>query len=189
MGNKWTETDEEHDTEVCAHGSAGMMKAGVPETVRRFAPASLISVHSAECVKLCKTHFACSGPVACVIVKETEEKAQLFFAHQGCLQAVLSDAVNRHFLVRLGYPEQGTADQYVRILIQRMRGMPFPHEAGLFFGYPMKDVCGFMGAPIRYRKTMGWRMYGDTHISEMIYARYKNARSLVRGMLQAYMEK
>ncbi len=212
MGYMWTEPEEKQYIDICPHGSADRMDADVPETVRRFAqagtmdretvrllesigatlmgvkPASLINVHSDQCVKLCKTHFVCGGPVACVIVKATQEKTQLFFYHQGCLQAVLADAVNRLFLMRLGYPEQGTADQYVRILIQRMRGTPFPHEAGLFFGYPIKDVCGFMGAPIRYRKTMGWRMYGDTRVSEIIYERYKNARSAVRRMLRAYME-
>ncbi len=207
MGYNRTEPGKKQYVDLNLHGCAG-----VPEIVRRFAqagtlskesvrllestgatlmgvkPASLINVHSSECVKLCKTHFAWGEPVACEIVKATEEKAQLFFYHQGCLQAVLADAVNRLFLVRLGYPEHGTPDQYVHMLIQKMRSPHFPHEAGLFFGYPIKDVCGFMGAPIRYRKTMGWRMYGDTFISEMIYARYKNARSFVRGMLRAYME-
>lgn len=212
MGYNRTEPEGKQHIDVCAQGSAVMINAGVTEMIRRFTqadtlnketarllesigatlmgvkPASLINVHSDQCVKLCKTHFVCGGPVACVIVKATQEKTQLFFYHQGCLQAVLADGVNRLFLMRLGYPEQGTADQYVRILIQRMRGTPFPHEAGLFFGYPIKDVCGFMGAPIRYRKTMGWRMYGDTRVSEIIYERYKNARSAVRRMLRAYME-
>ncbi len=148
-------------------------------------PASLISVRSVECLKLCHTCFACGGVVAFATVKRTGEKTQLFFYHRDCLQSVLSDVQTRYCLTHMGYPKQGTADQYVRQLIQKMRGTDFPHEAGLFFGYPCKDVRGFMGAPIPYRKTLGWRMYGDTRISEMLYNRYRNARGFVRAMLQA----
>ncbi len=155
-------------------------------TILGVKPASLINIRSIECLKLCKNYFACSGSVAFVIVKGTEEKNQLFFYHKQCLQTVLSDTDTRCCLIRLGYPKQGSADQYVHILTQKMRSAEFPHEAGFFFGYPYKDVCGFMGAPIPYRKTMGWRMYGDTRLSEMIYNLYRNARGYVRAVLQAY---
>lgn len=206
MGYQWTE-----NIKCGSHHDADIKYAYALETIRQFAqsdiwgretarllegigptmmgvkPASLINTRSSECVKLCKKNFDDGSPVAFVIVKAAEEKKQLFFYHKGCLQAVLSDVVNSIFLVHLGYPEYGSAEQYVRVLAHRMRGADFPHEAGLFLGYPIKDVCGFMGARIPYQKTMGWRMYGDTRISEVAYNRYRNARSYIRTVLRSYI--
>ena len=149
-------------------------------------PASLINTRYSDCLKLCHSHFVCGGSVVFAAVREAGDKKQIFIYHKECLENVLTDAQTRQCLTRMGYQKQGTADQYVRLLIQRMRSADFPHEAGLFFGYPLKDVCGYMGGPIPYRKTMGWRMYGDTSFSEMIYYRYKEARSLVRTILQPH---
>jgi hypothetical protein len=146
-------------------------------------PACLVSISSKKCLKLCKTNFTNSSPVAFVVVKCCGEKKQLFIYHKEKLRSVLTNAKNRRCLIELGYPKEGNVETYVRLLVEKLRSEQFPHESGLFFGYPLKDVCGFMGKAIPYRKTMGWRMYGDTRISENVYYQFKNARSYVRDML------
>ena len=157
----------------------------IGSTIVGVKPACLISVGSKECIKLCGTHFAATGSVRCAIVKKAQGRKQLFIYHCECIKAVLDNPENRRYLYALGYPEAGEVDQYVQVLIRKIRSAQFPHEIGIFFGYPLKDVCGFMGAEIPYRKTMGWRMYGDTRASEKIYNQYRHARQSVRLMLQA----
>ena len=99
---------------------------------------------------------------------------------------MLSNVDIRCYLEKYGYPEDGTSEAYVRLLARKLHCAQFPHEIGLFFGYPLKDVRGFMGEPIPYIKTMGWRMYGDTRVSEKVYYQHKNARLYVKNvMLQA----
>lgn len=157
----------------------------IGSTIVGVKPACLVSIGSKECMKLCGTHFAVTESVGFVIVKKAQGRKQLFIYHRECIKTVFDNPENRRFLCALGYPETGEVDQYVRVLMRKIRSAQFPHEIGIFFGYPLKDVCGFMGAEIPYRKTMGWRMYGDTRISEKIYNQYRHARQSVRLMLQA----
>ena len=146
-------------------------------------PACLIYIRSKKCLEFCKTHFTKGNPVAFVIIKGNNGKKQLFIYHKEGLNAALSDAENRRFLIKLAYPADGNVEKYVYRLAKKLRSTRFPHEIGIFFGYPLKDVCGFMGAPIPYRKTLGWRMYGDTGASEEIYYQFRNARRSVRNMV------
>ncbi len=152
-------------------------------TIIGVKPACLISISSKKCLRLCNANFTGSSPVAFVVVKCNGEKKQLFIYHKEKLRFVLMNAQNRRCLIELGYPKDGSVETYVRLLVEKLRGAQFPHESGLFFGYPLKDVYGFMGKAIPYRKTMGWRMYGDTRASEKIYYQFRNARSYVKDML------
>lgn len=155
-------------------------------TIFGVKPACLINVHEKECLALCRKHFTGSGTVLFVIIKATKGKKRLFIYHKKSLDSLLSNAEIRRYLVEWRYPKNGSVQTYVRLLARKLRGEQFPHEIGLFFGYPLKDVRGFMGAPIPYSKTMGWRMYGDTRVSERVYYQFRSARLYVRNvMLQA----
>lgn len=48
--------------------------------------------------------------------------------------------------------------------MRRMRtSRGFPHEVGLFLGYPPEDVLGFVCNRARNYKAVGlWKVYGDT---------------------------
>lgn len=68
----------------------------------------------------------------------------------------------RNFLNKAGYPSYDGESQALETLTQRMEGEAFPHEIGLFLGYPLKDVAGFMGwAAIPYSSNGPWRIYGE----------------------------
>jgi len=153
-------------------------------TIAGVKSACLINVQARKCLALCRKHFIGNSPVSFVIIKGTKSK-QLFIYHKQSLHSLLSDVEIRTFLAECGYPDNGTPQTYVKQLAQKLRSKKFPHEIGLFFGYPLKDVRGFMGEPLPYSKTMGWRMYGDTRESEKIYHQIACARSCVKGMLQA----
>ena len=155
-------------------------------TIVGIKPACLIGVHDKGCLAFCKKHFTGNSPISFVIVRGKKGRKRLFVYHKKSLDLLLSNVDVRCYLVKCGYLEASTSEAYVRSLARKLRGAQFPHEIGLFFGYPLKDVRGFMGAPIPYSKTMGWRMYGDTRTSEEVYYQHKNARLYVRNvMLQA----
>ena len=49
----------------------------------------------------------------------------------------------------------------------------FPHEIGLFLGYPPEDVCGFIESR-RPCKCVGvWKVYGDAEKARKTFAKYK----------------
>lgn len=50
----------------------------------------------------------------------------------------------------------------------------FPHEIGLFLGYPPEDVCGFIENRAKDCKCVGcWKVYGDVEAAEKTFAKYK----------------
>ncbi|MCR5671019.1 MAG: DUF3793 family protein [Butyrivibrio sp.] len=55
----------------------------------------------------------------------------------------------------------------------------FPHEIGLFLGYPVEDVIGFMKSPEEGVKYTGfWKVYGDTESALRTFDRYKKCTEI-----------
>lgn len=155
-------------------------------TLMGVKPACLVNVSSPKCMALCEKHFTHPGSLAYASIKGRERRSQLFIYHIESLEGVLADTETSRYLMRLGYPAEGSVDVYVDLLAGKLRSGVFPHEIGVFLGYPLKDVCGFMGAsPIPYRKTMGWKMYGDIRPSEEMYHQFRSARHYVRDMMRS----
>ena len=87
-----------------------------------------------------------------------------------------------------GYaPLDGTS--CLPMLIRRLKYSPkFPHEIGLFLGYPPEDVRGFMECGARRCKCTGcWKVYGDEAAAVRRFCQYKACteiycRQLARGV-------
>lgn len=73
-----------------------------------------------------------------------------------------------------GYP-CASAEQCIATLMARLRsGGEFPHEIGLFLGYPTEDVAGFIAHHARDSKCAGcWKVYGDEAKAKKEFDRYK----------------
>ncbi|MCR5404650.1 MAG: DUF3793 family protein [Butyrivibrio sp.] len=55
----------------------------------------------------------------------------------------------------------------------------FPHEIGLFLGYPVTDVLGFMRDPEDGVKYTGfWKVYGDTEAALKTFDSYKKCTEI-----------
>lgn len=122
-------------------------------------------------------YFEGNNSTIMVTVRVLEKKRQVLVYNRKCLKDVLSQRDVKEFLETLGYTKDMAVESCIERLARRMRGRKFPHEIGLFLGYPAKDVIGYMGLnSLAHNKTMGWRMYGDTSESEKIYSRYKELK-------------
>ena len=65
-------------------------------------------------------------------------------------------------LARAGYPVERGTGAMLRHLRRQLQGEQFPHEIGLFLGYPPADVEGFLRDGGRNCKLCGpWKVYGD----------------------------
>ena len=50
----------------------------------------------------------------------------------------------------------------------------FPHEIGLFLGYPPEDVCGFIENKAACAQCVGcWKVYGDVESAKRKFAQYE----------------
>ncbi len=101
------------------------------------------------------------------------------------LLKVLRDDKCKRTLSGLGYKDTADSEGLIRQMVDRIRNQTeFPHEIGIFLGYPLKDVCGYMGInELKLTKKLGWRMYGDTLESEEIYFKRKRVRQQIGRML------
>lgn len=91
----------------------------------------------------------------------------------GRLDADLSDATACRLLEDRGYP-CGNANQCVKRLQHRLaQTEEFPHEIGLFLGYPPEDVEGFIHHKGEAKYSGCWKVYGDVEAAQRTFARYK----------------
>lgn len=114
-------------------------------------------------------------------IRKINNRKQILFYNRNVLNDRLFDPINYIFLKKINYPRSASLEKCLEHLVQKIRAIDFPHEIGLFLGYPLKDVLGFMGfASLPYIKTQGWRVYGNEKLSDQWYAKYQSARKLMR---------
>lgn len=107
----------------------------------------------------------------------------LFFNKDTLNNAFTKKSIN--FLKFIGYPKEFCFDTYLDILVDRLHDRDFPHEIGIFLGYPLKDVVGFMGyGSHSFVKTNLWRIYGDETISNEVSQRFLDDKYKFRAMLK-----
>lgn len=59
----------------------------------------------------------------------------------------------------------------------------FPHEIGLFLGYPAEDVKGFIENKAACSKCSGcWKVYGDEQAARILFKNIKMHRNLLQEM-------
>ena len=89
----------------------------------------------------------------------------------------LGDRQAQAILDALGYPCPDACG-CVRLLGERLRAQAeFPHEIGLFLGYPPEDVEGFMARKGGAKCVGCWKVYGDAERSQRLFARYARCTS------------
>ena len=84
----------------------------------------------------------------------------------------LKNTETRSLLNALGY-DCDCPERCIVRLAQRLKNCgEFPHEIGLFLGYPPEDVSGFINKG-ECKLTGAWKVYGDKNRAEKTFAQYK----------------
>jgi len=104
----------------------------------------------------------------------TDEKALIYVYRPGKLSFDLSDSTAADILHKKGYCI-GNCEKCIGQLVRRLRREEeFPHEIGLFLGYPPEDVYGFMENKACNCKCVGcWKVYGDVDAAQKKFEQYK----------------
>ena len=98
----------------------------------------------------------------------------VFVYRRDRLEQMLSDDAYQSFLAEAGY-ERTNLDGLLGQLAYRLRTQPeFPHEIGVFLGYPLRDVIGFIENHGRNFTCCGfWKSYGDPAEMQVCFACYR----------------
>lgn len=92
----------------------------------------------------------------------------------------------RSLLKRDGYPVEQGMEAMLDCLANRMlECADFPHEVGLFLGYPVEDVEGFRKNDGRGFKFCGlWKVYSDEERARECFRRYSCCRQALCRRVQ-----
>lgn len=104
----------------------------------------------------------------------SEKKALLYLYRPALLNRDLKDTLARKILSEKNYPVESPG-RCIRELAHRLsKNRDFPHEVGLFLGYPSEDVDGFIKNCARCAKCVGtWKVYGDAEKARRKFRQYK----------------
>ena len=107
----------------------------------------------------CREVFPKKGIRFEVLATNGEKITYLVF-REAKLREQLALAENAEFLAQFGYPA-GNFEGCLRYLKLRLRGDAFPHEVGVFLGYALEDVCGYMRDPAACLYCGAWKVYAE----------------------------
>lgn len=120
------------------------------------------------------------------LVLKTKERSLLLLCYKReVLEHHLSNTGVRCLLQEAGYDTTASFDSLLEELCQKIdEHNPFPHEIGLFIGYPAKDVAAFMGINSLPFTCQGpWKMFGDPTQSLELAKQYRCCRQKMSSVL------
>jgi hypothetical protein len=110
------------------------------------------------------------------LVYSRNNSIKVIIYNKKSMNRLLMDQRILKFLTSRGYSDQWRAEDYMTSLCSHLLENHLPEEYGVFFGYPLKDVIGFIGHPsLKHVKTTAWKIYGDPKISDIIHKEFKRA--------------
>lgn len=164
--------------EQCAPTLAGVK----PANLFRFGGMELETIH-----RFVSEWDRCLTPkgIRVVILKECRKTSacMIYVYREAWLSRILEDADNRAFLERMGYRTKDGIGM-LKLLSKRFcLEQDYPHEIGVFLGYPLEDVVGFIeNRGWNYTCCGLWKSYGDPVAAEACFARYRACTSEYKRM-------
>lgn len=104
------------------------------------------------------------GPkgVSLTILRKRENTALIYVYRRTRLEAALKEKDVRRFLGERGYGRKDVEGALNKLRFRLEKGEEFPHEIGVFLGYPLEDVIGFIRNEGKNCKCSGfWKVYGN----------------------------
>ena len=101
----------------------------------------------------------------------------LYIYREDLLRQLLERKGVAIILGKQGYDSPADLQSTLRQVGMRIRGNDFPHEIGIFLGYPLKDVLAFMGhIRLAFSCQGPWKIYGDPRASLELAGRFRECR-------------
>jgi hypothetical protein len=123
--------------------------------------------------------------VRIIPLKVSEKYALIYLYRPDMLEHDLKDPLAASILERYGYKFKN-ADRCVVDLARRLNSSSeFPHEIGLFLGYPPLDVDGFIKHPNEgYCEVGYWKVYSNVENARRAFRRFKRCTEEYGQMLK-----
>lgn len=131
------------------------------------------NIEMRNCIR-CWNHMLVKKGLRVLPLRFRKERALVYVYRPSRLSHDLQCDMAYKILQERGY-ETDTPERCISMLIRRLKeNKEFPHEIGLFLGYPPEDVQGFIENRAADCKCVGcWKVYGDADTAKKLFAKYK----------------
>ncbi len=112
-------------------------------------------------------------------MRYSRQRALIYIYRPEKLKSDLEDCLACALLKERGYI-CGNPERCIVQLVSRLRTCTeFPHEIGLFLGYPPEDVQGFIENKADHCKCIGyWKVYGDERQAKKLFEKYRECTEI-----------
>lgn len=148
---------------------------------------TLVGAKSASLISLQKSKFrdftailqayqpclTCKG-ISTVVLAESDHYTLMLVYRKMQLEHVLKEKRNMEILTKFGYRETDSVEDHLAYLKTRMKlKKAFPHEIGLFLGYPYEDVVGFIeNGGQKFALSGYWKVYANIQETKKLFDFY-----------------
>ena len=161
-------------------------------TLAGIKPASLVNVfcgsreQADDDIRQLNRECFVSRGLRAVPLRYSEDGAVLLLIYRpAALEKRLQDTRVRAYLEGLGYSCGSIAHCIAQLAARVCRAETFPHEIGIFLGYPLEDVIGFTEhKDIGCKCTGYWKVYGDEATARRTFERYRRCFACYRQSWQ-----
>ena len=125
------------------------------------------------------------GVSLCVLWSD-ENASLVYVCRRSHLQSDLNAPGVTRFLRAYGYEDTDAAAAVEHLRARFAECCGFPHEIGVFLGYPLGDVIGFIDNGGKNAKCTGcWKVYCDECRAKMLFARFRKCRDVYSRLWRA----
>lgn len=123
--------------------------------------------------------------VSLTILRRTASGALIYVYRRKRLERDLASGSAVCILKKCGYTEFSPEKAIARLAERMNRTGEFPHEIGLFLGYPPGDVAGYIQNCGRNCKCSGcWKVYCNEGEARKTFRRFDKCKQMYRLMFQ-----
>lgn len=117
--------------------------------------------------------------ISLLILRKRNQSALIYVCRLNFLRRDMENPGVKEFLAGYGYESVEPAYALEKLKGRLQNSDTFPHEIGLFLGYPLGDVTGFIENAGRNSKCSGcWKVYCNECEAMRIFAKYRKCREV-----------
>lgn len=137
-----------------------------------------------ECIRYYGRQCSPFGYRICIL-EENEESLLVYVFHTQKLAALLLDPAIQEFLSAFGYSSEWLPACALMHLKKRLHeSLVFPHEIGVFLGYPLQDIQAFIETDKQCVCMGYWRAYGRAKQTQKKFHRFDCCVKTIETRLQ-----
>lgn len=128
----------------------------------------------------------CDKGVSLCVLWSDENASLVYVCRRSHLQSDLNAPGVTRFLRAYGYEDTDAAAAVAHLRARFAECRGFPHEIGVFLGYPLGDVIGFIDNGGKNAKCTGcWKVYCDECRAKTLFARFRKCRDVYSRLWRA----